>query len=272
LIGPRGVESPVPRLLKRPGSRVTILSLGDYARRVRTLVETAPRAVKSGMDGEAMEKQAPAPAFSVSFPASGGRNEGFSLVEILVVITIMALLVGLVSNAAINFLDKGEVTVCKANLKQIAENMELYRQRRGKWPHEKGIAFLLTLTRGGKHAMVQGRDCKMFLCPGTDDDNRAPGSKEWGSAYADFDNLDSTTISYAGRDAVDFKIRFDPDVLAADDNEGRKNHRYVTNYVTKNYSVDSVDILDYTDENPDMEWLPVGPDSPYEPFRSLLVD
>ncbi len=200
-----------------------------------------------------------------------GRRSGFSLVEILVVITIMALLVGLVSNAAINFLDKGEVTACMANLKQIAQDLELYKQRRGRWPQEKGIQFLLVLTKGGKHAMVSGRDSKMFLCPGTDDDNRAAGG-DWGSAYDDFDNIDSTSISYAGRNAIDFKVKYDTDVLAADDNEERKNHRYATNYVTKNYAVESLDILDFVEDNPDLEWLTVGPDSPYEPFHCLLPD
>lgn len=200
------------------------------------------------------------------------RNcSGFSLVEILVVITIMALLVGLVSNAAINFLDRGEVTTCMANLKQISENLELYKQRRGKWPQEKGIQFLLVLTKGGKHAMVAGRDTKMFLCPGTDDDNRAAGG-DWGSAYEDYDNIDSTTISYAGRNAVEYKVKYDTDVLAADDNEDRKNHRYATNFVTKNYAVETLDILDFVEDDPDLDWLPVGPDSPYEPFHVLLID
>jgi len=197
---------------------------------------------------------------------------GFSLVEILVVITIMALLVGLVSTAAINFLDKGEVTACQSNLKQISENLELYRQRMKKWPKEQGIRFLLVLTRGGtKHAMVAGRDCKVFICPGTDDDNRGIDG-QWGSAYEDWDNLDSTSISYAGRNLIDFKIRSDSDVIAADDNEGRKNHRYATNYVTKNYSVDSVDILDFVEEYPDIDWITVGSESEYEPFRCLQID
>ncbi len=201
------------------------------------------------------------------------RDGGFSLVEILVVITIMALLVGLVATNAFNFLDRGEVTTCKAQLKGIAENLELYKQRKHRWPQEKGIGFLLVLTRGGKHAMVKGHDAKCFLCPGTDDDNRAPGSNEWGSAYEDFDNLDSMTISYAGRDAINFKIRDDEDILAADDNEGRKNHKFDTNYVTRNYSVDSVDIDSYLDEiGEDFDYLIVGPESPHEPFTKLLVD
>jgi prepilin-type N-terminal cleavage/methylation domain-containing protein len=201
------------------------------------------------------------------------RSKGFSLVEILVVITIMALLVGLVANYAFNFLDKGKVTACQAQLKGIAQDLELYKQRKHRWPSEKGISFLLILTKGGKHAAVRGNATKCFLCPGTDDDNRDADSEEWGSAYADFDNLDSMTISYAGRNNVDFKIKYDDDILAADDNEGRKNHKFHTNYVTRNYSVDSVDIDSYLDElGEDCEWLIVGPDSPHEPFQCLQID
>lgn len=213
-------------------------------------------------------------------------TRGFSLVEILVVITIMALLVAIVASSATNILDNSRSTTCKQNLKDIAQNMILLkntRKQRGKkaWPKEKGIRFILELTRHsekqeGKHAMVAGRKTKIFICPGTDDVNITEEDPTPGSAYFDLENLDSFSISYAGRNQVDFPIEkdkmHDDALLAADDNEGRANHKTDTNFVTVDAVVDSVGIQDYLDENPELEWLPVGPDSPYEPFQKLLVD
>lgn len=211
------------------------------------------------------------------------RCFGFSLIEILVVITIIGLLVTIVASRASNILDEARVTRCKNNLKEISSNMILLknsRRERGKkaWPKATGIAFLLELTRhsdvqGGKHAFVAGKKTKIFICPGTDDINTDYEDSTPGSAYFDLENLDSTTISYAGRDQVHYPIEKDPAgddaILAADDNEGRANHKFKTNYVTADAVVDSVDISDFLDEFPEMMYLPVGPDSPYEPFQRL---
>ncbi|MHC4942955.1 MAG: type II secretion system protein [Planctomycetota bacterium] len=224
-----------------------------------------------------------------SLPLMGSvhrRGRGFSLVEILVVITIMALLVTIVASSASNILDEARVTNCKKNLTEIANNMMLLkksRRERGKkaWPKARGIRFLLELTRhselqGGKHSLVSGKKTKIFICPGTDDISTTYEDSTPGSAYFDLDNLDSMTISYAGRNQIDFPLEKDPAgddaILAADDNEGRANHKFKTNYVTADSVVDNVDISDFLDEFPELEYLPVGPDSPYEPFQKLSVD
>ena len=98
-------------------------------------------------------------------------------------------------------------------------------------------------------------------------------------SYRDKKILDSYTISYAGRNQVDFPLDKDTAkedaIIAADDNEDRANHKFLTNYVTVGLAVDSVDFTDFLDDFPEIEelgYLPVGPDSPYEPFRKLQVD
>ncbi len=211
-------------------------------------------------------------------------RKGFSLVEILVVITIMALLVTLVAGFATNLLDSARVTACQSNLKEIAEHMILQKNDRRKrnkkgWPQYKGIRFLLELTKGGKDgkfAYISGQKTKIFICPGTDDVNVTPENDTQGSAYFDLDNLFSDTISYAGRNQVDFPVerdtKRDDAVIAADDNEGRANHKFHTNYVTVGPAVDSVDIRDFVDDYPELEYLPVGPDSPVEDFQKLVLD
>lgn len=212
-------------------------------------------------------------------------SKGFSLIEILVVITIIGLLVTIVASRASNILDEARVTRCKNNLKEIASNMILLKnslRERGRkpWPKARGIRFLLELTRhsekqGGKHSYVSGKKTKIFICPGTDDINSTYEDSTPGSAYFDLENLDSTTISYAGRDQISYPLEKDPAgddaIMAADDNEGRANHKFKTNYVTVDAVVDSVDIADFLDEFPELLYLPVGSDSPYEPFQKLSV-
>lgn len=212
----------------------------------------------------------------VSHGPSG--RAGFTLVEILVVITIIAALIGLAVPVYQNAQDKANATVCKTNLAQIAKTMQMYKDRnKGRWPRESGIRFLLLLHRDG---MIEGKDSKVFLCPGTDDINWTPDDPTPGSAYEDWDDLDPMTISYAGRDAANYPIdknRENKEVIAADDNDGRSNHRYATNYVYADGSVQAfdidVDVRERGIELPDgVEWIPVGPDSPFEELQKLLVD
>ena len=209
------------------------------------------------------------------------RSRGFSLVEILVVITIMALLVTSVTVVGGNMIDSAQSTECKKQLKDIAGCMVLLKKSRkdrgmNVWPHYKGIRFLLELTKGGKHALVTGKKTEVFLCPGTDDVNTLEEDSTPGAAYANLDDLDTFSISYAGRNQVDYPIAKDEAgtdaILAADDNEERANHKQDTNYVTIDATPGSVSILDFMDEYPEMEFLKVGPESPYEPFTKLLID
>jgi len=213
--------------------------------------------------------------------AASRRIRGFSLIEILVVIAIISLLATLGVRAALNAREAGTVTKCRDNLKQMGQVMLLYHDQRnkGKWPKESGIRFLLTLHRAGE---LSGRNSETFLCPGTQDSNDTGSSGEPGSSYDDWENLDSSTISYAGRDQQGSPIKgnsLSEIIIGSDDNEGRANHTFVTNYVYADGSTDSFDIKSEKGsallaDDPGMEkgGLPVGPDSPFEPLRVLRID
>lgn len=206
-------------------------------------------------------------------------RSGFTLVEILVVITIIASLMALSVPVYQNVQDNARSTSCKNNLRQMILTMGNMKEQRlkGRWPKERGIQFLLTLA---KYDMVAPKDMKVFLCPGTSDDNVAAGNVEKtpGSAYADWDDLDPTTISYAGRDNVEFPInknRENEEVIASDDNDNRANHRTTTNYVFADSTPASFDIIDAEERGYDLgglDYILIGPESPFEEFQKLLVD
>lgn len=209
------------------------------------------------------------------------RPAGFSLIEILVVITIIGLLITLAVGPVQNAMEAGKVTSCRKQLADLGVALKAWKEQRnkGRWPKESGMRFLLTLYRTGE---VSGRNCQKFLCPGTPDANDTGASGEVGSSYEDWENLDSTTISYAGRDQEGFPIKGGDEsliVVAADDNEGRPNHRFITNILYADGSTGSFDIKSESaaallSEYPDIEstGLPIGPDCPYEPLQVLRVD
>src|SRR5262245_8868237 len=209
------------------------------------------------------------------------KRSGFSLIEILVVITIIALLMTLGFGPIQNALESGKVTKCKKHLADIGQGLLTWRDQRNKgyWPTEGGIRFILKLDQVGG---LKGRNAETFLCPGTDDRNDTGPSGEIGSSYDDWENIDSTTVSYAGRDQDNFPIKggdLSTIVIAADDNEGRANHKFMTNYVFADGSVESFDIKGESSaailaEMPEVEklGLPVGPDSPLEALQVLRVD
>jgi prepilin-type N-terminal cleavage/methylation domain-containing protein len=215
--------------------------------------------------------------------ARGGRPAGFSLIEILVVIAIIGLLITLAVGPVQNAMESAKVTACRKHLTDIGVEMRIWKEQRnkGRWPKDSGIRFLMRLHEAGA---ITGRNCDKFLCPATPDANDTGASGETGSSYEDWENLDPLTISYAGRDQDAYPIKggdesLDP--IASDDNDGRPNHRFLTNILFADGSTDSFDIrggkpgeIEVRTANPDIETtgLPIGPDCPYEPLQVLRID
>jgi prepilin-type N-terminal cleavage/methylation domain-containing protein/prepilin-type processing-associated H-X9-DG protein len=208
------------------------------------------------------------------------RQRGFSLIEILVVISIIGLLMTLAFGPVQNAMEAGRVTKCMANLRGMGQSMGIYvsQRNKGRWPTESGMRFLLTLV---KHKQVTGKNTDMFLCPGTNDRNDRGPSGEDGSSYQEWETLDSADISYAGRDQEAFPIRGSDEsviIIASDDNEFGPNHKTTTNYLFADGSVLGFDLeIDgaaILEQYPELasQGLPIGPDCPFEPLQVLRID
>ncbi len=208
-------------------------------------------------------------------------DAGFSLVEILVVITLIGLLMTFGYSAIRGAMENGRVVKCQNNLDQIGQALLSYKniRNKGRWPADGGIRFLLTLHR---HREVTGRDAEIFLCPGTDDRNDLGPDRSIGSSYEDWEQITSDSISYAGRDVGAYPIRgsdLGDEVLAADDHEFGPNHAVTTNIlygsgavVAFDLYIDGADILAEYPEYEELGAIPVGPESPYEPLQVLRLD
>jgi general secretion pathway protein G len=80
------------------------------------------------------------------------RDAGFTLLEILVVITIIGLLIGLVAPAALRQLSGARVSVAKQSVERLSGVLDLYDLDIGSYPTtEQGLAALVKRPTGAEN-------------------------------------------------------------------------------------------------------------------------
>lgn len=78
------------------------------------------------------------------YPTRQPGNAGFTILEILVVITIIGLLIGLVAPAALRQLGGARVSVAKQSIERLAMVLDLYNLDMGSYPTtEQGLEALV---------------------------------------------------------------------------------------------------------------------------------
>src|SRR4029077_14281362 len=76
-------------------------------------------------------------------------NEGFTLLEILVVVAILGLLIGLVAPAALRQLSGARNSVAKQSIERISSVLDLYKLDTGTYPTtDQGLAALVQKPSG----------------------------------------------------------------------------------------------------------------------------
>ncbi len=205
------------------------------------------------------------------------RRAGFTLIELLAVIAILGLLMSLAMPLISNARATANQNACGQQLRQIALNLQLWADTRnkGSFPQESGPRFLLVLVRDEQISLKEADS--LFRCPGTDDLTRSADDKDSpASGIKDFQNFDKNCISYAGRDNKNFRLnknKLGEEAVASDDNDGRANHKHVTNVVFADGKVETVDVKDFKAELPEgQDWVTVGPDSPSPDLKKLLSE
>ncbi|MGA9015424.1 MAG: type II secretion system major pseudopilin GspG [Acetobacteraceae bacterium] len=80
------------------------------------------------------------------------REAGFTLLEILVVITIIGLLIGLVAPAALRQLSGARLSVAKQSIERLSSVLDLYDLDMGSYPTtEQGLAALVKRPVGAEN-------------------------------------------------------------------------------------------------------------------------
>jgi prepilin-type N-terminal cleavage/methylation domain-containing protein len=126
--------------------------------------------------------------------------QGFTLIEIMVVIAIIAGLVTTVAIVVPRMQETQKQTTCMNNLSQLGQIYLLEAgENRGRAQKYSGVALWLSYRKGTKH--IQRGDERALICPG-DQGVAAPDTpddqKKWDNA--DLDNPPSGLCSYAARD------------------------------------------------------------------------
>jgi prepilin-type N-terminal cleavage/methylation domain-containing protein len=200
---------------------------------------------------------------------------GFTLIEILVVLTIIAAIIGIAVPVYLGAIDTKNVTLCKSNLKSVATQLGLYRGRFKRYPSTRsGVQFLVEPFR--KKMVEQTEDVvrNLYLCPG--DDLALDNVGDVMVTYGDLDNLDPLAISYAGRNTKDYPLRqknAGTEVVACDagGSEGREmNHRHKINVAYLDMHVGDYDVVDLPDS--DAKNFEVGPNAAIEALQKLNKD
>jgi len=77
------------------------------------------------------------------------RRDGFTLLELLVVLVILGLLVGIAAPAAIRFLSKAKSDVARIQLQSISTSLDLFHIDLGRYPtEEEGLQALIRRPSG----------------------------------------------------------------------------------------------------------------------------
>lgn len=77
------------------------------------------------------------------------RRDGFTLLELLVVLVILGLLVGVVAPAAINFLSKAKSDVARIQLQSISTSLDMFHIDVGRYPtDEENLVALIRRPAG----------------------------------------------------------------------------------------------------------------------------
>lgn len=155
-------------------------------------------------------------------------QKGFTLIEILVVVTIIGVLAGLVVVLIPKGQEKANVAQCTNNVRNLTGL--LIGTKGPKFPAYGGVNLLLYLVHSGE--IVDEKKGKLFFCPGDQFDSweDSGGMKAYKDSNLDQDGEYGHLSSYAGRDQKNKKCKASKSspksqALLADDSEDHHNNK-----------------------------------------------
>jgi general secretion pathway protein G len=101
------------------------------------------------------------------------RSRGMTLIEIMVVITLLGIIAAAVGVAAVNMLERGQIDSARTQAHEIAKSLDSYRVLFGRYPStSEGLSALVSPPNNGKPIMERmpkdpWNNEYQYLFPGT---------------------------------------------------------------------------------------------------------
>jgi prepilin-type N-terminal cleavage/methylation domain-containing protein len=200
-----------------------------------------------------------------------GKQKGFTLIEILVVVTIIGVLAGLVVVLIPRSQEKAQILECTSNQRNI---VGMLVADDGKAWQMSGPNIALYFVKKGA---ISGSNLKLLFCPGdaqNENLDKAGGEEAYKNLDVKTQQYDHLT-SYAGRDQTrsDCVVKqgtTTPEIMLCDDSEDHHNKKgFVCGY--QDGSVRWIDKVD--DWNMDLSAVvTVGEGSPVKALQCLRAD
>ena len=144
-----------------------------------------------------------------SFKRALKNNQGFSLIELMIVIGILGLLIGLVGPKLMNSFDKAKVETTRVNMKSIATTLKNYRLDCGQYPTtEQGLEALIAKP-------TQGPECKNYAPGGYVDKKGAP-KDAWDQDFLYTSDGNTFEIRSLGADKKAEGADYNADIIVGD--------------------------------------------------------
>jgi general secretion pathway protein G len=136
-------------------------------------------------------------------------QQGLSLIEILIALTLLALAGTFVGGQVFDNLQEGKVQTCKIQMKSISDRLKEFRRDCGYYPTtDQGLDALLEKPTGG-------RECKRYAPSGYIEGGKVP-LDPWDGEYIYESDGKTFTIISLGNDGVEGGEGFDADINSKD--------------------------------------------------------
>lgn len=136
-------------------------------------------------------------------------QQGLSLIEILIALTLLALAGTFVGGQVFDNLQEGKVQTCKIQIKSISDRLKEFRRDCGYFPTtDQGLDALLEKPTGG-------RECKRYAPSGYIEGGKVP-LDPWDGEYIYESDGKTFTIISLGNDGAEGGEGFDADINSKD--------------------------------------------------------
>lgn len=137
------------------------------------------------------------------------NNQGFSLIELMIVIGILGLLIGLVGPKLISSFDKAKVETTRVNMRNIVNTMKTYRLDCGQYPTtDQGLEALISKPTASP-------ECKNYA-PGGYLDKKTLPKDAWDKEFLYESDGNTFSIKSLGADKAPEGADYNADIVVTD--------------------------------------------------------